>query len=226
MNCYDYFYTKQLVAISFSKNAKQYFGKVHLTDKYIDFLYSKIVETDIVMINEQMKYNLLDLLNFIRFNKNLNLEYSNKLNEIILSVNRSEISFYQYQGYLAEEFDIRMPDGKLELNFLNDNQINELLENIELDFIVLKSLLCSEEEYTDLVFPDLILNDFYFGSINKLSEEVPGLLKQKMIRIMQVIEINRKHKKKNYKKNIENFNKDMFNTIIKRGDKLLKKMKK
>ena len=142
MSCYDYYYTKQLIAINFSKNAKKYFNKTHLTDKYLDFLYRHFVLKDIVMINEQMKYNLLDLINYIRFNRDLNTEQLNTLNEILININRSKISFYPYQGYLAEEFDIRMPDGKAELNFLNDNQIDELLGCIELDFTVLNSLLC------------------------------------------------------------------------------------
>lgn len=226
MSCYDYYYTKQLVAINFSKNAKQYFSKTHLTDQYLDFLYRHFVFRDIVMINEQMKYNLLDLLNYIRFNRDLNVENINKLNEIIIHINRSKISFYPYQCYLAEEFDIRMPDGKAELNFLNDNQIDELLGCIELDFTVLNSLLCDEEDYENRIFPDLILNEFYFGSINKLSEEIPKLIDKKSNRIMEIIFINMAYKKKKYKQNIQDFDPDMFKAVLKRGDKLLKKMKK
>lgn len=225
MSCYDYYYTKQLIAINFSKNANKYFNKAHLTNKYLDFLYRNFVLRNIVMINEQMKYNLLDLLNYIRFNRTLNVEETNKLNEIIINVNRSEILFYPYQTYLAEEFDIRMPEGRFELNFLDDYQIDELLGNIELDFTVLNSLLCSDEEYEDLVFPDLILNEFYFGSINKLSEEVPFLLKRKIDRIEAIVEINKMYKKRKNRRNIEDYDAKMFNIVIKKGDKLLKKMK-
>ena len=226
MSCYDYYYTKQLIAISFSKNAKQYFSKVHLTDQYLDFLYKKFMLKDIVMINEQMKYNLLDLLNYIRFNRCMNIENLSKLNEIMIKINHSDISFYPYQGYLAEEFDIRMPEGKAELNFLNDNQLEELFECIELDFTVLSSLLCSEEEYVNRVFPDLILNGFYFGSINKLNEELPGLIYKRRERIMEIICINKMHKKKKYKNNIVGYDKKKFNLVITEGNKLLKKMKK
>lgn len=226
MSCYDYYYTKQLIAINFSKNAKQYFSKAHLTDQYLDFLYRNFVLRDIVMINEQMKYNLLDLLNYIRFDGNLNVEGINKLNEIMIHINRSKISFYPYQCYLAEEFDIRMPDGKVELNFLNDNQINELLGCIELDFTVLNSLLCDEKEYEDMIFPDLILNEFYFGSINKLSMEIPEIISKKNDRIMQIIFINKMYKKKKYKQNITDFDAGMFKVVLKCGNKLLKKMNK
>ena len=226
MRSYDYFYTKQLIAINFSKNAKQYFCKEHLSDRYLDFLYRNFVLKDIAMINEQMKYNLLDLLNYIRFNRDLNIDKLDELNEIMIHINRSKISFYPYQGYLAEEFDIRMPDGKAELNFLNDNQIDELLGCIELDFTVLRSLLCSQKEYEDMIFPDLILNEFYFGSINKLREEIPSLIYKKSDRIMEIIFINRMYKKKKYKKNIEDFDPDLFKVVLKRGNKMLKKMKK
>lgn len=226
MSCYDYYYTKQLTAICFSKNAKKYFSKTHLTNRYLEFLYQKIVLSDITMMNEQMKYNLLELINYIRFNGDLSNKKIEIINEIMININNSKISFYPYQGYLAEEFDIRKPEGKVELNFLNDKQIDELLASIELDFNVLNSLLCSDEEYEDLIFPDLTLNEFYFWSINKLSDEIPGLLKQKMTRIMQVIEINRMYKKRKYKIDIKNYDEKLFNTIIKKGDKLLKKMKK
>lgn len=226
MRSYDYFYTKQLIAINFSKNAKQYFCKEHLSDRYLDFLYRNFVLKDIAMINEQMKYNLLDLLNYIRFNRNLNVEDINKLNKIMININKSKISFYPYQCYLAEEFDIRMPDGKAQLDFLNDKQIEELLGCIELDFTVLRSLLCPREEYEDMIFPDLVLNEFYFGSINKLSEEMPALIYKKSDRIMEIIFINRMYKKKKYKQNIGDFDPYLFKNVLKRGNKLLKKMKK
>lgn len=226
MSCYDYYYTKQLIAINFSKNVGKYFSKTHLTDKYLDFLYKNFVLRDIVMINKQMKYNLLELLNYIRFNRVLSVDDINKLNEIVIHINNSKISFYPYQCYLAEEFDIRMQEGKIQLDFLNDNQIDELLECIELDFTVLNSLLCDKEEYEERIFPDLILNEFYFGSISKLSKEIPELIYKKSDRIMEIIFINRMYKKKKYKQNIEDFDPVMFRAVIKRGNKMLKKMKK
>ena len=223
---YDYYYTKQFTAICFTKNVKEYFESDILTNKYLQFLYEKIVDyKEFAIINEQMKYNLLELINFIRFNKTLNNKQIEMINKIIVKINSTKISFYPFQCYLAEEFNIRVPDGKYELDFLNDGQIYELLECIELDYKVLESLLCKEEDFTDIVYPELILNEYYFWSINKLNSEVPLLLKEKQERIMQVIAANKLFKKTKNKKNIENYNRKKFNTIIDKGNKLLKKMK-
>lgn len=223
MKSYNYFYTKQLDAICFSKNPKQYFSGTNCTEKYLEFLYQKIVLSDITMINERMKYNLLELINYIRFNGNLSSKDIEMINEIIIKINSSKVSFYPYQGYLAEEFDLRMPEGKAELNFLDDNQIEELLAAIEFDFTVLNSLLCSEEEFNKSFLFKLRLNQLFFGSINKLSSEIPALINMRMIRIMTVIMLNKKYKKRKYE--IKNYNRKTFNTVIKEGDKLLKKMK-
>lgn len=225
MKCYDYYYTKQLTAICFSKNPNQYFNQTHFTHAYLEFLYQKIVLNDITMINEQMKYNLLDLVNYIRFNKKITEEQIVKLNEIIISINSSEISFYPYQVYLAEEFDLRKPEGKAELNFLDDSQIEELLFAIEFDFTVLNSLLCDEKEYNDFIFSDLMLNEYYFGSINKLMAEIPLLIDKEIVRIMEVVLINKEYNKRKNKKNILNYDSEKLKSIIKEGNKLIKKMK-
>lgn len=224
---YDYYYTKQFTAICFTKNVKEYFASSILTDKYLQFLYKKIVDYDeFAIINEQMKYNLLELINFIRFNKTLNNEQIEMINKIIVKINYAKVSFYPFQCYLAEEFDIRVPEGEYELNFFNDTQIDGLLECIELDYKVLKSLVCKEEDFDDIVYPELILNEYYFWSINKLNSEVPLLLIEKQERIMQVIAANKLFKKRKNKKNIEGYNRKDFNIIINKGNKLLKKMKK
>lgn len=229
MDCvsYNYYYTKQFIAICFSKNAKQYFSKDNLTDEYLGFLYKTIVlNNKFYILNEQMKYNLLDLINYIRFNSELlNIEIK-ALNDIIVKINSTPISFYPYQCYLAEEFDVRFPDGKIELNFLDDIQIEELLENIEFDFVVLNSLLCPEEEYHDIILDDLTLNEFYFCSINKLIEEIPDLIQEKASRIKDVIAVNKLYRSRKNKKDIENYNSKDFKIVIKSGNKLLKKMNK
>lgn len=224
---YDFYYTKQLIAICFSKEAKKYFIKANLTNEYLGFLYEKIVLNDtFYILNEQMKYNLLDLTNYIRFNcKLLNIEIQ-ALNDIIIKINSTPISFYPYQCYLAEEFDIRFPDGKIELNFLDDIQIEELLENIEFDFVVLNSLLCPEDEYHDIIIDDLTLNEFYFCSINKLITEIPDLIKEKSSRIKDVIAVNNLYRSRKKKNDIENYNAKDFRIVIKSGNKLLKKMNK
>ena len=112
MKCYNYYYTKQLLAISFTKNPRKYFNKAHLREEYLEFLYNKVMKDGITMINDQMKQNWLELINYIRFNRKLTKEQINIINEMIIKINSSKVSFYPYQGYLAEEFDIRMPDGK------------------------------------------------------------------------------------------------------------------
>ncbi len=96
---YDYYYTKQFTAICFTKNVKEYFESDILTNKYLQFLYEKIVDyKEFAIINEQMKYNLLELINFIRFNKTLNNKQIEMINKIIVKINSTKISFYPFQA--------------------------------------------------------------------------------------------------------------------------------
>ena len=218
---YNYYHTKELIAISFSKKANQYFNKEILTDEYFEFLYKKIILNDFTLVNKQMKDNLLELINFIRFNRDLTTKLLQQINELIIKINQSKVSFYQYQGYLEEEFENRKPEERMQLNFLDDNQIDEILSAIEFDFTVLKSLICSEDEYNKLLVTTLSLNEFYFGSINKLENEIPNLFDKYMIRIMEVVAVNKIYRKRN----IINYNSKLFRKVVKEGNKLLKKMK-
>lgn len=114
----EYYYQKLLQAICMSKNPEQYFDKKVLSIQFLNVLKIFLVNCNqLSIMNENMKDNLLRLVNYIRFNG-----YPELANDFILLINTSKISYYFWQSILEEEFEDRKMYKNEYLNFLDDEQ--------------------------------------------------------------------------------------------------------
>lgn len=211
----EYYYKKLLQAICFSEKPEPYFGKDLVGKDFLtllkDFLQSC---NEYSIMNEQMKDNLLRLVNYIRFNGEPELA-----NEFILLINRSDVSYFVWQEYLEQEFNERNIYQKAKLNLLSEEQLNELFYSIELDYEVLDSLFCDDEAFEKYYMNDLVLDEFYFYSIFRIYKEKPSILANKQAKD-RIIKINLENKK--YKKAVEPKQKKDYKGLMKTGKVLIK----
>lgn len=220
-------YNKKLLqAILFTKHPHKYFNEQVLSDEFMNILDKGIDKLNKnSLLNFDMKKNILELLNFIRFNSSIpQVELFPKINEWLRLVRSTKVAFYVWQAYLFQEYNDRNFTNKDSLDFTNDNQLDDLFYSLELDFTVLKSLTCSQEEFEDAVAPQLVLNDFYFSSIKQLIAEDETILDSKdyVLRIIEIIGVNEAYRK--HKKEILDYDAKTFKKVIKHGNILFKKM--
>lgn len=211
----EYYYQKLLQAICMSKNPEQYFDKKVLSIQFLNVLKIFLVNCNQNSImNENMKDNLLRLVNYIRFNG-----YPELANDFILLINTSKISYYFWQSILEEEFEDRKMYKNEYLNFLDDEQIEELFYSLELDYKVLKSLVCNEDKFDNYYINELMLDEFYFSSLKKIYLEHPEILdnQQSWIRICTINLVNEQSKNE-----IPANQKQGHKKLIKTGRKLIK----
>lgn len=211
----EYYYKKLLQAICFTNNPEQYFDNKVLSVKFLNILKNMLVNChNNSIMDEKMKDNLLRLVNYIRFNG-----YPNLANDFILLINTSKISFYFWQTILEEEFEARKFYNNEYLNFLADDQLDELFYSLELDYKVLKSLVSSDDKFYNYYIDELMLDEFYFSSIKKIYLEYPELLnnQQSWIRICTVNLANEESKKQ-----IPSEQRKDYKQLIKTGRTLIK----
>ena len=196
-----------LDAMIFSLDSKKYFTEDLVRKDLIKQLKEKVLSLyKKGAFNEQARYNLLELINFLRFeNADFGVENNDDINALIRLINKIPNDDFAFMLYLFHELYIRIGD-------VNENLCNAvyIYEMIEFDFKVLQSLLCSDESFEKMLLDtgkdQLCLNQRYFFSINKLIHDITQLFENDkcLNRVMTVLEINSKYKNNN-KDNTINF---------------------
>lgn len=213
----EYYYKKLLQAICFTNKPEDYFDKKILSSRFLVILEQFLLYChEYSIMNEQMKDNLLRLTDYLRYN-GLN-EISN---EFIRIINTSAISYFNWQKILEEEFEARKFSNKEYLDFLSDESLNELFYSLELDYKVLKSLLCDEETFYEHYIDELMLDEFYFSSIKKINQEKPKLLNNQKSWI-RICTINLQNEEA--KNSIDISEKKDYKRLLKTGKVLIKKV--
>ena len=165
-----------LDAMIFSLDSKKYFTEDLVRKDLIKQLKEKVLSLyKKGAFNEQARYNLLELINFLRFeNADFGVENNDDINALIRLINKIPNDDFAFMLYLFHELYIRIGD-------VNESLCNAvyIYEMIEFDFKVLQSLLCSDESFEKMLLDtgkdQLCLNQRYFFSINKLIHDIPQL---------------------------------------------------
>lgn len=213
----DYYYGKLLQAICFSEKPQKYMSDKLLNPIFIRKLKELLIECNRISIfNSQMRKNLLDITDYYRYHGEPELA-----NEFILLINGSNTNLFCWYDYLKKEYEQRKPDKKNQFNIIYDDCISDIFDSLEMDYTVLRSLICDDETFNNEFINYLKLNEFYFLSCQKMMIEKPNLFKNKKvwIRIYTIILANEKMKKYVNKEQIKNYKR-----ILKTGKNVIKKV--
>ena len=213
----EYYYKKLLQAICFADNAKVYLNNGVLNPTFLKVTKEFLIEcNEGSLINYNMKDNLLDLTDYLRYNG-----YPELANDFIILINQSDIGYFGWYEFICNEFEKRKVSRNEKMDIYDDYVMRDLFQSLEMDFTTLKSLLCDDETYEREFIQTLMLDEFYFISCRKIFEEVPQLLKnEKICERMVIIHLCNKE----MKKEINPVQKRDYNRIIKIGKKLVKKV--
>ena len=217
-----------LDAIVFGEDYLKYISDLEISDSLLDNIEERIkFYSEKEICDESFKNNMLKLICYLKFEtQEFGIKNNDKLNELIFQANSAVFSKVGLRCYVELDTENRL-DGVV--YWLGD--FKEYIRQTKThDYIVLKSLLCSEEEYDQMVLFDsedqICLNEYYFLSINKIINDHPEILKDEeaVSRIKNVIEINNIYK--NLKINTENPKTGhQLRKIYRMNKKLEKKMK-
>lgn len=213
----EYYYEKLLQAICFSNKPQKY-----LSDKILNPIFIKKVKEFLVechrtsIFNYQMRENLLDIANYYRYHGEPELA-----NEFILLINGSDINSFCWDAYLAMEYDQRRINNKYKFNIMDDDCVSDMCYALEMDYNVLQSLICDDEKFENEFLNYLMLDEFYFLSCQKMSEEKPRLFNNEKA-LIRICTINLANEK--MKKYIIPEQKKFYKSIIKTGKTVIKKV--
>lgn len=221
-NYIEYYYNKLLQAIIFSDNPSKYFNKSVLTGSFISKL-NEFVDWcyEYSILDIRMKNNLLEVINYIRFNSNIKKEELYAVcNDLIRNINNSEISYFFWSEFLFEEYEDRKIYNKTWLDFTDDVQIKGLLYSLELDYTVLKSFVCDIEKYEKEIAQELKLNEYYYMSLSKMLKDNKNIFnyEQTWDRIATIHKTNQK-----LKNNIIKEQRKDYKALIKVSKNFIKK---
>lgn len=213
----EYYYEKLLQAICFSDKPKKYINDKLLNPKFINKVKEFLIECNKNSIyNEQMKSNLLDITDYYRYHGEGELA-----NEFILLINSSDISPFPWIEYFQKEYDKRKVDKKDEFVVAYADCVSDLFYSLEMDYTVLRSLICDDETFNNEFLDYLMLNEFYFLSCKRMAEEKAKLFnnQQSWIRICTINLAN-----ENMKKHVNKDQIKVYKRILKTGEKTIKKV--
>lgn len=213
----DYYYEKLLQAICFSEKPKKYLNDKLLNPIFINKFKEFLIECNNYSIyDEKMKENLLDVTDYYRYHGQKELA-----NEFILLINGSDIDSFFWIDYFQKEYELRKNSKKDEFNITSTDCISDLFYSLEMDYIVLRSLICNDEVFENDLLEYLMLNEFYFLSCRKMVEENPKLFdnQKAWIRICTINLANEK-----MKKHIDKEQTKDYKRILGTGKKVIKKV--
>lgn len=209
-----------LNAIIFSSDPKKYYSEKLRTPEFVAKLKEKVFDIGKnATFSDSIKNNLYDLLWYLRESK----ELVEPVNEIIGFLNTTDFDYHRHINYMVYELGLRSEKFK-GINYAFQN----LYDTLEYDYIALSSLLCSDEEFEELMKPNrpgqLCLNEFYFLSINKFIDDIPELFNDENVieRISVVLIVNRLFRRN--KKAIREFDSKRFRSFQHNNKIMLKKM--
>lgn len=206
MELKKYYNNALLDAIAFGDDYRKYLSDLDICDSLLDDIEERIkIYSEKEICDNSFKNNMMRLICYLKFEtKEFEIKNNNKLNDLLLQVNSSVFSKVGLRCYVELDTENRLDGTTYWLGDFKDY----IRETKTHDYIVWKSLLCSNEEFDDMILCDveeqLCLNEYYFLSINKIINDCPEILKDEEIleRIKTVIATNNIYK--NLKINTEN----------------------
>lgn len=217
----NYYNKKLLQAICFADDVRIYLDENVLKSSFLEMVNHFLSDCNMGGIaNERMRENLIELTDYLRYNGKLDLA-----NDFIRLINRADINIFSWANFITEEVDKRINHQKIKFNIFDDKFIEELSYSLALDYLVLQSLLCDDETFQNEFVSRLMLDEFYFVSYKRISEEFPKLFEdKKTCERMVTIHLCNKMMKKMIKKQKDITQKENYRSILKTGNKLIKRM--
>ncbi len=212
-----YYNKKLLQAICFADDARIYLDENVLTPSFLEMVSSFLIDHELSGIfDERMRENLIELADYLRYNGQPALA-----NDFIILINGAPINYYRWYEFLYREFDKRKTSFREKFNIKDSGSMKALFTSLEMDYLVLQSLLCDDETFIDNFVQKLILDEFYFISCKRICEEFPQLFEDEKIqeRVVVIHLCNEKMKKEINVKQIKD-----YREVIKVGKKLVKKV--
>lgn len=212
-----YYNKKLLQAICFADDVRIYLDENVLTPAFLEMVDHFLADCNLGgFVSEKMRKNLIELADYLRYHGQSDLA-----NDFIRLTNVAEVRYFCWHEFLYKEFEKRRTSFKDKYDIFDAGSMKVLFTSLEMDYLVLQSLLCDDETFLNDFVPGLILDEFYFISCKRIIEEVPQLFEDEKTR-ERIIAIHMCNKK--MQKEIDADQKSDYRSIIKAGKKLVKKV--
>mgnify|MGYP004492807953 CR=1 FL=1 len=212
-----YYNKKLLQAICFADDVKIYLDENVLTPAFLEMAKHFLEDCNLGgFVSETMRNNLIELADYLRYHGQPDLA-----NDFIRLTNVAEVSYFCWHEFLYKEFEKRRTSPREKYDIFDAGSMKVLFTSLEMDYLVLQSLLCDDETFQNDFVPGLILDEFYFISCKRIGEEVPQLFEDEKTR-ERIITIHLCNKM--MKKEMGADQKDDYKSVIKTGKKLVKKV--
>ena len=126
-----------------------------------------------------------------------------------------------WQECLYNEYQKSKMPQNVKFDIYNEKFITCLFESLELDYLILISLLCDDETFKDKFVPKLMLSEFYFASCNRMVKEIPKLFENEET-LQRIVTIHLCNKE--MKNLIDEEQQEQYKQILKVGNKFVRKV--